>query len=148
MYLVKPWTRYLVDQSISVSPFPFPLCIPPKKFEGLRSWRPGTGPRNGNSDKVPAQVLGKMRVLARVLVGWALWEHRDNTACQHLRQHSGQHRHSFQSPRQHFSGIPVSGSCTRSAGSQLKGDQGTAHCVYLPDPLSQDGGSRYIANSC
>ena len=96
----------------------------------LRSWRPGTGPRNGNSRKVLAgvlaQVLAKMgvlaRVLAQVLAGWPLCEQSGNTARQHLCQHSGQHphfcQHLCQHPRQHFSGIPVSGSCTRSPGSK------------------------------
>ena len=96
----------------------------------LRSRRPGTGPRNGNSRKVLAgvlaQVLAKMgvlaEVLAQVLAGRALWENRDKAACQHLCQHSGQHphfcQHLCQHPRQHFSGIPFSGSCTRLPGSQ------------------------------
>ena len=98
----------------------------------MRSRRPGTGPRNGNSRKVLAgvlaQVLAKMGVLAgvlaQVLAGRALWENRDKAACQHLCQHSGQHphfcQHLCQHPRQHFSGIPFSGSCTRSPGSQAK----------------------------
>ena len=66
---------------------------------GLRPWRPGTGPRNGNSRKVLAgvlaQVLAKMGVLAgvlaQVLAGQPPCKPRDNTACQHLCQHSGQH---------------------------------------------------------
>ena len=96
----------------------------------LRSRQPGTGPRNGNSRKVLAgvlaQVLAKMGVLAgvlaQVLASCFVSVFPKGPTCQHLCQHFGQHphfcQHLCQHPRQHFSGIPISGSCTRSPGSQ------------------------------
>ena len=86
-------------------------------------------PKNGNSRKVLAgllagvlaQVLAKTgvlaRVLAQVLAGCFVSVFPNGPTCQHLCQHSG-HPHFCQQPRQHFSGIPILGFCTRSPGSQ------------------------------
>ena len=40
-------------------------------------------------------------------------------ACQHSGQHAHFCQHLCQHPHQHFSGIPILGSCTRSSGSQI-----------------------------
>ena len=101
----------------------------------LRSWRPDTGHRNGNSREVQAGVVAEIGVLAGVLAGrvvtllsLSLSLHKGPSLPAFCSQHPHFCQHLCQHPSQHFSGIPVSGSYTRSQGSQLCSEE-TLSCL-------------------
>ena len=100
----------------------------PQHTLGLRSWRPGTGPRCETGIQKSAGGIAGTSAGRNRGAGWTagtgasklscLSVHRRRSLPEHFCQHPHSCQHLCRHPRHHFSGIPVSGSCTKSQGSQ------------------------------